>query len=277
MIDKVEKLRNSLVHHGTLNKRIYLLRLAPKDMYYLPDQLEELATEKKYTKIIAKVPLWAEMAFTEAGYCKEAFIPNFYNGKTGVYFMSKFLLTERRIVKSPKQDLAKDILRRAKKASAKEVTLPEEMQMRPLDQSDAPALSELYKSVFDVYPFPIFEPDYIIETMESHIRYFGVFSDENLIAASSSEMEKNGQNVEMTDFATHPDAAGNSLALLLLKRMEKEMQETGMKTAFTIARSYSPGMNITFGRSGYEYGGTLVNNTKIYSGIESMNIWYKRL
>ena len=37
------------------------------------------------------------------------------------------------------------------------------------------------------------------------------------------------------------------------------------------------GMNITFAKQKYIFAGTLVNNTDISGGIESMNIWYKPL
>ncbi len=59
--------------------------------------------------------------------------------------------------------------------------------------------------------------------------------------------------------------------------MEEKSFKLGIKTVFTIARAKSPGMNITFARSGYDYGGTLVNNTNISGQIESMNVWYKSL
>ena len=59
--------------------------------------------------------------------------------------------------------------------------------------------------------------------------------------------------------------------------MESDPAVQQMKTAYTIARSLSPGMNITFARHGYLYGGTLTNNTNISGSIESMNIWYKPL
>ena len=48
-------------------------------------------------------------------------------------------------------------------------------------------------------------------------------------------------------------------------------------TSYTIARSLSYGMNITFAKMGYIYGGTLINNTNICGSLESMNIWYKHL
>ncbi|HOM70936.1 MAG TPA: putative beta-lysine N-acetyltransferase, partial [Armatimonadota bacterium] len=50
-----------------------------------------------------------------------------------------------------------------------------------------------------------------------------------------------------------------------------------MKTAYTIARSLSYGMNITFAKQGYQYAGTLTNNTNICGHMESMNVWYKHL
>lgn len=39
----------------------------------------------------------------------------------------------------------------------------------------------------------------------------------------------------------------------------------------------SAGMNITFSKTGYRYGGRLKNNTNISGNIESMNAWYKHL
>ncbi|MDD2310679.1 MAG: hypothetical protein PHH91_13970, partial [Desulfuromonadaceae bacterium] len=41
--------------------------------------------------------------------------------------------------------------------------------------------------------------------------------------------------------------------------------------------AYSFGMNITFARDGYSFGGTLTNNTNISGSLESMNVWYKTL
>ena len=85
------------------------------------------------------------------------------------------------------------------------------------------------------------------------------------------------KNAEMTDFATLPDYRGNNLSLNLLREMEAEMRLRKMKTLYTIARSHSAGMNITFSKLDYSYSGTLINNTDIAGKIESMNIWYKNL
>jgi hypothetical protein len=63
----------------------------------------------------------------------------------------------------------------------------------------------------------------------------------------------------------------------LLASLEDELRERGILTAYTIARAISPGMNITFAKAGYTYGGRLHNNTHIAGTIESMNVWYKSL
>ena len=59
--------------------------------------------------------------------------------------------------------------------------------------------------------------------------------------------------------------------------MEKYLKERNYKTLYTIARALSPGINFTFSKMGYKYGGTLINNTNIGSSLESMNIWYKKI
>jgi len=55
------------------------------------------------------------------------------------------------------------------------------------------------------------------------------------------------------------------------------MKNKGIKTAYTIARAMSAGMNVTFSKTGYRFGGRLKNNTNISGNIESMNVWYKYL
>lgn len=81
----------------------------------------------------------------------------------------------------------------------------------------------------------------------------------------------------MTDFATLPAYAGNSLALMLLDAMDREMKNQGIKTLYTIARLNSIPMTLTFLRSDYQYSGTLIKNTNIAGKIESMNVLYKHI
>jgi putative beta-lysine N-acetyltransferase len=131
--------------------------------------------------------------------------------------------------------------------------------------------------VFETYPFPIYNPGYILKTMDENVQYFGAEKDGEIAALSSAEIDFKGGNAEMTDFATHFAHTGNNLASLLLKTMEEEMEQQGISTLYTIARLNSIPMNKTFLQNEYQYSGTLINNTNIAGKIESMNIYYKQI
>jgi RimJ/RimL family protein N-acetyltransferase len=64
---------------------------------------------------------------------------------------------------------------------------------------------------------------------------------------------------------------------MLLDRLDDEAQNHGVRTAYTISRADSYGMNRVFKKMGYRYAGQLVKNTQIGGRIRSMNVWYKRI
>jgi len=274
MSDTLEKIGNSQIQHGPDNNRIYLMKLDPADLPGLIDQLDALSAEKGYTKVFAKVPGPCASEFVRNGYCREGMIPHFYNGETDATFLGKFIDPTREI--TPQRDEIEKIISLAQsKTGQRGKDLPTGYTLRPAVEADAEELATVYKEVFASYPFPIHDPDYLIETMRSHVCYFVAEKDGKIAAASSGEMDKKNRNAEMTDFATLPEHLGNGLAVHLLKFMEPEMKKRGMATLYTIARAVSPGMNITFAKCGYTFGGTLINNTQISGSIESMNLWYR--
>lgn len=279
MPDQIIKYGASVIQHGKLNDRIYVLKLKKPDFPEIIPELDQLANEKKYSKIVVKAPGWSREKFVKHGYIEEASVPDFYNGETDVFFLSRFVDRNRaKINPERKQKLEQNIkLAQAKQNHSEVSELKKKFTLRQLNENDVEQLVAVYKQVFDSYPFPIFNPDYLISTMKQNIIYFGAFDAERLVAASSAEMDEASQNVEMTDFATLPEYRGNSLAIHLLRKMEQAMGQRKMHLLYTIARAQSPGMNITFAKSGYEFSGTLVNNTNISGRIESMNVWYKKV
>lgn len=278
MFDKLDKIGKSKIQHGPNNDRVYLLKLHRNDLDSIIDDLYRLTILKRYSKIFAKIPEWALDKFLENNYKVEASIPGFYDGKTKVYFVSQFFNAKRSFVsKTTKQEIEGIIELSSNFFNVAELKLPDSYSIRPLTEEDAKPLSKLYKSVFNVYPFPIFKEKYLLKTMNSNVIYFGAFKGDKLAAASSAEMDLDSKNVEMTDFATAPKHLGKNLSYFLLKEMEVMMMKKGMKTLYTIARAGSHGMNKTFGRAEYKFGGTLLNNTQIGDKIESMNVWYKQI
>ena len=274
--DTIERLHGALIQHGPKSARIYVMECAGAEPETLVPVLLELAGERGYGKIFAKVPEPAADEFLRAGFHEEARIPGFFAGAETALFLALFVDPPR----AQSVD-AVEITRIASLARNAEVRslgpLPDGCSLRICTPDDIPVMSEIYREVFPTYPFPIDDPAWLLETMRTHVDYYGVCYEGRLVALASSEMDLQGGSVEMTDFATLPDWRGRAFALHLLVEMEEGMRRKKMRTAFTIARALSAGMNITFARAGYAFSGTLVNNTNISGGIESMNVWFKPL
>ncbi len=275
MWDQVEKLGNSIIHHGKYSNRIYLMHYDEKDEERMINCVDLLARNRGYSKIITKLPKSAVWMFLQNGFKEEGRIPGYYQGEETCYFLSKYLDTDRLIIQD--QLMIDDVLKAAQNKKIQIISLlSKEFTIRVMNQEDAPNMAKVYQKVFETYPFPIFDSNYIQETMNTHVKYFGVEYRGELIGLSSCEINKKELNVEMTDFAILPKARGHKLAKHLLYNMEEVMYRDQMKTFYTIARASSYAMNAVFRSMGYLYGGTLYNNTQIAGGIESMNIWYKR-
>lgn len=275
IIEKVGK--GSLIQHGPLNNRIYLMKLHPEDYHEIIGILDTLAKAEGYTKLFCKVPLWASPVFQAYGFFSEAQIPNFFNGKEGVAFMSKFLNSNRLFnIENDKLYEFSEILQTGN-GEAQNISLPDGISLVKITENDVEEVTKVYKQVFESYPFPIFDTAYIVETMKQNVFYYGLRQGEKLVAVSSAEVDAASENAEMTDFAVLPEYRGKKFAIILLAHMEKVMQKQGVKTLYTIARLNSLPMNKTFLKLGYKYSGSLIMNTNIAGKIETMNVLYKHI
>ena len=278
MHDAVEVIgKGTYIQHGKYNDRVYLMKLDEQDAELILPRISKIANENRYSKIFCKVPKYIAPTFFANGYILEATIPNFYNRQDDVFFISKFLNSDRLLNIEKKQLRELSLLLSGFAGKQKNTQEPSEYHVRKLNKSDVTQITEIYREVFETYPFPIHNPGYILKTMKENVQYFGAERTGKLAALSSSEIDFSGENAEMTDFATLPDHTGNNLSMLLLGTMEKEMKRQKISTLYTIARLNSIPMNKTFLRSNYQYSGTLVKNTNISGKIESMNIYYKHI
>ena len=276
MSDCITKIGRSLIQHGKFNDRIYLMSLDNTDYPGILHEMDVIAQENQYSKIFAKIPTYALDGFLDAGFIEEATIPGFFNRQADAFFMGKFLDPRRQIERFP-QKVTEIIDTAQAKGPAEIFPIPQGLTYKIAGKEDAGAICAVYKEVFETYPFPIHDPDYIRQTMDENFIYFTLWDGDKLAAVSSTEIYPAYSNVEMTDFATLPSYRGNGGAQFLLQKMEEEMRARGIVNAYTIARAYSFGMNITFARNVYQFGGTLTNNTNISGSMESMNVWFKSL
>ncbi len=274
--DTLSWIGSSLIQHGKMNDRVYLMKYKPDHATDVPGKIEALVAEHGYTKVFAKVAAKYAALFHEHGYVPEATLPDYFPDGDTCLFLAKYF-DDKRACQTHADRIADIIALCRNPELSKDIKHLAPYILRKADSRDAAALAALYKEVFATYPFPITDPAYIQQTMETNIDYFLIEADSRLIAAASSEKDLDANAVEMTDFATLPDYRRKGLANHLLKAMEADMTSQGLKTAFTIARAVSAGMNLTFAKNDYGFAGTLVNNTYIAGAIESMNVWYKPL
>jgi len=275
--DSTIRMTGALIQHGPANDRVYLMKLASSDVPRIIRFMEQLAFSNGYSKLFAKIPEHAEGWFHASGFKEEARVPSMFGRGVDGCFMAKYPRPKRARLRHAER--VQEILRTAdaRAGHMPEKTLPPGWSVSGTGPDDAHDMAGLYREVFETYPFPIHDPDYLRSTMASHVRYFAVRDAGGRLAAlSSAEMDVSGGNAEMTDFATRSEYRGKGLAGLLLSRMEEEMRAAGIRTAYTIARANSAGMNIVFARQGYAFAGILPNNTQIKGALESMNVWYKR-
>ena len=284
--DTIATIGNSIIQHGKFNDRIYLMKLSKLDFPDIIEELDRMALREGYSKIFAKVPAFAKDKFVSNDYIIEARIPKFYNGRENVYFMGKYF-TESRMFDSRIEEIdevldATTLYEKEKIYKNAEFNLLYGFDFIICDKSHIYQMADVYKKIFKRYPFPIYHPAYIAKTMDENFIYFSIQKNGDIVAISSSEMDADSQNTEMTDFATLPEYQGNGFALYLLYKMEDEMRKRNIKVTYTISRAISYGVNIIFAKMGYKYGGILYNNTNISTentnkNFESMNVWYKYL
>jgi putative beta-lysine N-acetyltransferase len=272
MADQIEHIGESTVQHGPENDRVYVMHGDATDTE-LAQRVAELREKHGYSKIFAKIPAALFGSFRELGCQIEAFIPGYFRGEADALLVSAFFDEDRRrpsetetsnldiVFSSPPRDLVFD----------------PDVRVEVLSSEEAAEIAHVFTQVFETYPFPIHDPAYIRETMESHIVYFGIRDEGRLVGVSSAEKDTKAECVEMTDFAVLPETQGKRYASYLLRAMEDRMREEGLHVAYTIARALSIGMNKTFYHARYRFSGMLVNNTNISGGRESMNVWYKPL
>lgn len=250
------------------------MKLANTDVPAIIPAMTRLARRNGYGKIIAKVPEPHADDFGAAGFAPEATIPGYGGGKRNLLFMARFMNDRRGREYDPVR------VRRTLHAAAVPTDRPSPRptaEIAPCRASDVDEMSRIYRQVFDSYPFPIRDPEYLKQSLGAPSHYFGIRMNEGLVALAAAEIDSGNRAVEMTDFAVLPEWRRNGFAGALLRHMESEMTLRGMATAYTIARISSPGMNRLFRNRGYLRAGKLTNNTHIGGKIESMLVWYKRL
>ncbi len=257
------------------NQRIKIISLFG-ELKELLDKLDADITKHRLEKLFCVTKKDQLDIFKEQGFIIEAKIAGLLHGKDG-YFLSKFLSPKRKINNHIPEE--EEVLIKAREYLQEDFlyNIKNQYIIRNAKKEDANELGCLYDNVFETYPTPLNDPDYIIHAMDHNTFFKVAIYDGCIVSAASADMDEQNLNAEITDCATNDTHRQEGLMGRLIYELEKEMKQRNYKVLYSIARSISPGINIVFAKHGYEYGGRLVNHCHICGQFENMNIWLKNL
>lgn len=235
---------------------------------------EMLAKEWKAEKTIIKGRQEDFYIFIEKGYLLEGSIDRYFLGSQ-CYLFTKYYSAERRsnIYHIEEDQTIHDIYNLTKTPNIEKP--PKQYKLRKASEHDAKKLALLYERVFEIYPTPLNNHEYIKKTMKEGTIYYVYEIDGEIVSASSADINTFYKNAEITDCATLPHHRKFGLLKSLIVSLEEELASIGIFCVYSIARALSFGMNAALFQLGYHYRGRLTNNCYIFNKLEDMNVWVK--
>ncbi|MBY0145972.1 putative beta-lysine N-acetyltransferase [Neobacillus niacini] len=242
----------------------------------LIEKAEELAAIHQAEKLIMKARSEDFLHLYEQGFQPEAVVDRYFLG-SDAHFFSKFYSVER---KKNNHWVTEDGMVHSiyqLDTSIDKSRPPKEYELKKANEACAEELSGLYRQVFQIYPTPLHDPEYVKKTMKEGTIYYVYFYQGKIVSAASAEVNAFYKNAELTDCATLTEHRKYGLMKIILRELEGELKRQGIFCAYSIARSLSFGMNAVLFQLGYKYRGRLMNNCYIYDKLENMNMWVKNL
>lgn len=276
MSELIEKIGYSVIHHAKQSARLNLVRLAKPDLHSIIPELKKVAETFEYGKILCKVPDWAKSHFLESGFNVEATIFGCYTRITDMHFLAFFPDKERGRITPESRQMIDGTIQLSRLAEENEsVTPSESLRTRGLTLDEMDDLAQFNNEVFGDESMLGSDSEYLRNTHQNQLDYFGIYDGLRLVAAASVEIDELGANAELKDMATRDSYRGQGLSNLLLSSIEADLGSKGIHMIYSLARSLSTNHNCLFVVNKYKLAGTLYNDTFYQGANESMNVWYK--
>lgn len=258
------------------NRRLKIRDYECIDYSSMLRRLAWLAKANSFTKTFVKARPCDFQKFLSHGYMTEGILRYYFKGEDA-YVLSRFSSPERIRSKHliDESMLIEDIIYNTKPLPPRKAA--KNIKIIHATEQHIPELVFIYRQVFETYPSPLTNPDYIKAVLNADVRFVLAFEDGQPIGAASADITRKYSNGELTDCATIPAARGKGLMQILLHELEKLLVREGIQTSYSLARAKSIGMNKCFFRMDYEYSGRLINNCDIFGEFEDLNIWVKKL
>lgn len=258
------------------NKRLKIINYTCTNYVEMLRRLAWLAGANDFDKIFVKAHQSDFQKFLSLGYAMEGVLKYYFDGKDA-YVLSRFSSLERAQSNDLLEEctIIEDIMYNS--GPNKQRQIPENIKIVYATKEHIPQLVYIYRQLFETYPSPLTNPDYVDSAMTHNVHFMIAFDGLEPVAAASAEINKKHSNAEITDCASIPEMQSKGVMQNIINKLEELMLQEGVTSLYSLARAQSIGMNKSFFRLDYEYSGRLIKNCDIFGKFEDLNIWVKRL
>lgn len=275
-INDYQKIDSVNIYLDRMNKRIKIKEYDILSDHTL-ERIIEFATKHQAGKIICSCKIEDMEVLAAAGFIFEGKIDGFFKGENA-FFMSCFIDSERKrgTGYEEKNELITKCLKVKGTYREEECGCP--YYIRTAGENDIKQMVRLFSEVFETYPTPVFDEDYLLETIRNgKILYKVALHEGRIVGMASADMDRENLNAEITDCAVYPEFRGKGILANIIHLLEKDMKEMGFMTLYSLSRAVNPGVNFVLSKHDYKFKGRLVKNCNICGTFEDMNIWVKSL
>lgn len=269
------KINRTKIYVDLSNKRIKIINFNNITLQTLKRIIH--FTSKQYlSKIICYCDTETIDTFIKAGFESEGKIEGYFKG-TDAFCMSYFINSNRKICSnySKKELVIKECL------SVKNTYINHKNKLKCLirtaTKNDIKEMAKLFSTVFLSYSSPIYDEEYIKQTMNEKVLYKVAVYDGKIISVASADMDVENLSAEITDCATLLDYRGNGVLSNIIYSLESDLKVKGFKTLYSLSRAINPSINFILSKHNFNFSGRLVNNCSICGTFEDMNIWVKNI
>lgn len=269
------KIDRTKIYVDYTNKRVKIIDLNNISIQNLK-RIIHFSSREHLGKIICNCDKESLMIFEEAGFELEGKIDRYFKGKDA-FCMSYFISSDRKNCSnfSKKELLVKQCLD-VKNTYIKRSN-NSKYCIRNANENDIKEMVKLFSTVFLSYPTPIYDEEFLRQSMHGKVLYKVAVYDEKIISVASAVIDKENLNAEITDCATYPDYRDRGVLSNIIYSLELDLKKQRIITLYSFSRAINPSINFIFSKQDYKFTGRLINNCNICGTFEDMNIWVKNI
>ncbi|AOR23388.1 putative beta-lysine N-acetyltransferase [Clostridium taeniosporum] len=268
-------INDTKIYVDYINKRVKIIDLNNISIENIK-KIIHFSLKENLSKILCNSNVECLKTFFQAGFDLEGKIEGYFKGKDA-FLISYFVNNNRRFYNNiDKKNLILDKcldLKNTYKYNSNNTAY----HIRNANENDIEEMIKLFSNVFSTYPSPVYDEEFLRQTMNKKVLYKVATDNDKIIAIASADMDKENLNAEITDCATDPEYRGKGLLSDIVYLLELDLKDKGFIALYSLARAINPGINFVLSKHNYKFRGKLINNCNICGNFEDMNVWVKNI